>query len=472
MRSTIGSTKPMTRSLVIKHLRIQENGTYKYRRRVPQKLQKTLGKTEFVKVLGKSEYEALRNYQPYHDHVEHLLNSARPQADAAELVSIKTGIEAQFAEMKLDPYSPGKTEEEILARTEEADRILSKYVVDPSTGQPDPKDVSLGDGAMVTALIGGVDNIEAELTISQAFAFYLDEKKEPDPFKRKKQLQRFARAQRNLLNVTKQDIALSKLTRAHARRLRDNLLRSMKVTAVRRNINDVKAVMSMAIREHDLNLNNPFAKLEYPKPTDAAVDLRHPLPADVIRSMYVDLTSDQTLLNIWTLIHHSGAQSAEILGLSSADVNLDDPIPHFDIKPQGLRSVKDRSRIRKVPLVGRALEVAKCLMDQTQPGTALFPKYADTSKHDSFSQATRKRLRKFTDNPKHVVYSLRHNMKDALRKAGVGERVELALLGHSDERTASSQYGSGVGLDVLQDALLRIPFDVPEEIRTRKSSNS
>jgi len=453
----------MTRSLVIKYIRIDKNGIRKYRRRVPQSLQRVLGKTEFVKVLGKSEQEVLRNYAPFHDHVEQLLRAAYSTANASELVTIKADIEAQFAELDLDPYSSGRSEGERASRSEEADRILSQYPLESQTGQPDPNDVTLKDGAMVTALLTGIHNIEAELSISHAFSFYLAEKNEPDPYKRKKQEQRFERAQRNLLSVTKQDIGLSKVTRAHARKLRDDLLKQMEVSSVKRNINDVKAVFSLVIREHDMNINNPFARLEYPKPVNAAVDLRHPLPAEVIKLMYRNLESDQTLLDIWTIIHHSGAQSAEILGLSASDICLDHPIPHFEIKPQGLRTVKDRSRIRKVPLVGRALEVAQRLVGQTAADEALFPRYSDTRKHDSYSNATRRRLRKFTTDRKHVVYSLRHNMKDALRKAGVGERIELALLGHSDERTPSAQYGSAVDLVELQAALLQVKFDVPCE---------
>ncbi|MEX0351090.1 MAG: DUF6538 domain-containing protein [Paracoccaceae bacterium] len=447
---------------MVKHLRIEKNGTYKYRRRVPERLQSALGKSEIVKVLGRSESEAMRNYLPFHDHVEHLLRSTKPSSASSDLWSLKSSIEAKFIEAGLDLHSKGRSSDEELARSEQADVILSRYPIDPSTGQPSPEDVSEVDSATVTALLNGIQSIKAELTVSQAFAFYLSEKQEPDPYKRKKQLQRFGRAERNLLNVTRHDIALTNVTRAHARALRDKLLKQMSPPSAKRNINDVKAVFSLAIEEHDINTNNPFKKLKYPKPSDAAVDLRHPLPAQVIQAMYHDLRNNQVLQDIWTLIHHSGAQSAEVLGLTADDLFLDESIPYFEIKPHGLRSVKDRSRIRKVPLVGRALSVASRLKVVTPDSAALFPQYAESSRHDNFSQATRRRLRKYTDNPKHVVYSLRHNMKDALRAAKVGVRVELALLGHSNEKSASSQYGSGVGLEELRDALLKINFDAPD----------
>ena len=78
----------MTRSLVIKHLKIDSNGKYKYSRRVPKKLQSILGKKEFSKVLDRTEFEAMRNYGPYHDRIEQLLRTARPTSDASEILAV------------------------------------------------------------------------------------------------------------------------------------------------------------------------------------------------------------------------------------------------------------------------------------------------------------------------------------------------------------------------------------------------
>ncbi|MFX0543721.1 hypothetical protein ACEWPM_018745 [Roseovarius sp. S4756] len=221
---------------MFKHLRTEKNGTVKYRRRIPKDLQQVLGKREFVKVLGKTELEVMRNYPGYHDHVEHLLRSSNPSSDASELPAIKDSIEAQFAELEADPYSRGKSEDERTAREAEADRLLGKYPADAETGWPDPESLSLRDRAMVTALLNGVHSIEVPLTITEAFAFYLSEKKEPDPHKRRKQEQRIARVKQDLLNVTKQDIAIANVTRTHARQVRDKLLGRMKATSAKRNL--------------------------------------------------------------------------------------------------------------------------------------------------------------------------------------------------------------------------------------------
>lgn len=155
----------MTRRLVVKHLRIEKNGTYKYRRRVPERLQSALRKSEIVKVLGRSEPEAMRNYLPFHDHVEHLLRSTKPSSASSDLWSLKSSIEAQFIEAGLDLHSKGRSSDEELARSEQADVILSRYPTDPSTGQPSPEDMSEVDSATVIALLNGIQGIKAELLL-------------------------------------------------------------------------------------------------------------------------------------------------------------------------------------------------------------------------------------------------------------------------------------------------------------------
>lgn len=376
-----------------------------------------------------------------------------------------------FAELQLDAFSSGQTDQERLSRSEEAHRILNKYPIDETTGQPDPEDVTLIDNAHVTALVCGIQSIEIPLTIKAAFDFYLSERKEPDPYKRKKQVQRFERAKRNLLAVTKQDVLIKQVGRAHARKLRDNLLQKMSPASAKRNVTDVKSVFSLVIKEHDLNINNPFSRLEYPKTETAAVDRRLPLPKDIIEAMYQQLTDKPVLLDIWTLMHHTGAQNAEILGLKTSDLHLNDDVPHFEIKPHGLRTVKSSSRIRRVPLVGLALCVAQRLEDEADDGGELFPQYAATSSHDNFSQTMRKQLKRHTDNRKHVLYSLRHNMKDALRDSKAGHRVELAILGHSGKNAAEAQYGSAVSLEQMKSALLSIDFAVPNTVAKKLKTN-
>ncbi len=348
-----------------KYVRIDSRGNYKYRRRVPENLQSVLGKKEFVKLLGKTGAEAMRNYGPYHEHIERLILQTTPESDYTKLLAIKAAIEAEFSELQTDPFSPGRTEDERIAREDEVDKILQAYPINPETGHPDPESLSAMDSARVTALQSGTQAIIIEPTVKSAFDLYLSEKEEPDPNKRKSQVNRVRRIERELLDILGRDLPLSRVRREDARKLRDKLKAQrsskslnaplVKISSVKRNLGIAKTVFNFAIREYDLNTNNPFEKLDLGRDADNAIDLKLPLPRDVILAMYEDLQSNQVLLDAWTLLHHTGAQNAEILGLNKDNLFLSGELPHLEIKPEGLRTVKAKSRIRKVPLVGLAL---------------------------------------------------------------------------------------------------------------------
>ncbi|MGJ8590168.1 MAG: hypothetical protein ACSHXW_18845, partial [Yoonia sp.] len=70
----------MTKRLQMKYLKFDPRGQYRYRRRVPKELAKVLGKSEFVKVLGHDEEEALKEYLKYHRFVERLISGTHQNA--------------------------------------------------------------------------------------------------------------------------------------------------------------------------------------------------------------------------------------------------------------------------------------------------------------------------------------------------------------------------------------------------------
>ncbi len=94
-----------------------------------------------------------------------------------------------------------------------------------------------------------------------------------------------------------------------------------------------------------------------------------------------------------------------------------------------------------MPLVGGAVKAAREAIELAGSGHMLFPRYAHETGPDAVSQALMKHLREETRNPRHVVYSLRHNMKDYLVSAGVPERDEHRILGHSLGGVGNRVYG-------------------------------
>ncbi len=64
--------------VALRHIQRDTNGSLRYKRRVPKSIQPLFGgKQYFIKVLGRTEAEALVSYGPYHKHVETLIRLAK-----------------------------------------------------------------------------------------------------------------------------------------------------------------------------------------------------------------------------------------------------------------------------------------------------------------------------------------------------------------------------------------------------------
>ncbi len=79
------------------------------------------------------------------------------------------------------------------------------------------------------------------------------------------------------------------------------------------------------------------------------------------------------------------------------------------------RRLKARSSIRLVPLVGDAFSVARDAVAAAGKGAILFRSYCRAGGSTAASSAPLAQLHKVTDGPRHVIHSLRHNMRDWLR---------------------------------------------------------
>lgn len=444
----------MNAKLMLKHVKIDANGRYRYRRRVPKALQAALGVTEFIKTLGRTEREAIAAYGPYHHLVEQQIAMGKAGGTLKSPIETKGVIKAFFQFHKLDSFSSGKTEDEQTSREAYADEIIEKYHRDPITGHP--LDVTPEDNALLAAMYGGIEAVVAEPTLTDAFKLYLKEKPILDPFKRQKQINNFNRIERDALAVWHADLPLNRITRQNAKDLRDHLLTRMKPDSVKRQINNIKAVVAYACREFEVPRNDVFLKMELPKEALEDRERRLPLSSDIIDAMYDELKGDLVLSDVWTLIHYTGAQNAELLSLEIRHINVDAKVPHVIIEATETRSLKDGWRKRVVPLVGKAFEVAQRIVAQAEGRQFAFPKYAQTKKHDLFSANMMKRLRKHTKDPRHTLYSLRHSLKDALRDADVSLDLQEAILGHSTGSGSQANYGSGHTLDRKQSALLKV----------------
>lgn len=251
-------------------------------------------------------------------------------------------------------------------------------------------------------------------------------------------------------------LPLVDLKRAHGRKLEEAYRKERKKdgsplapASVERELNMLVAMVNLAIVEFDLEgkAKNPFIGLETVDPDAPPVSegrKRDPLPKEVIvsmRSRLKEKAREPALVLIWRLLEGTGCRVSEVAGLRVEDVRLDGAYPHLWVEWHEERRVKTKVSIRAVPLVGDALEAAREALKLAEGEKMLFPRYAREGGYEGVSQALMKHLREVTPDKRHVLHSLRHNMKDWLVLAGVPERIEHRILGHSLGGEGDRVYG-------------------------------
>lgn len=308
-----------------------------------------------------------------------------------------------------------------------------------------------------SALLAGVPEKAPGPSITDAFKFYLAENAKPILEQRKKQDQRYARAERNLISAVGSDKLIADLTKDDARKWRDmRVAAGMAPATVIREKNDIAAIIATALSELSDGGINPFANLKLPKAKAGRQEDRDPLPIAVIEGMYAALADEPDLLSIWTLLDFTGARPSEIRQLMVSEIVLSDPIPHIVIQERDDRTLKTSWSTRLVPLVGDALRVAGDIVRRrNNPKAPAFPRYAGAGGMDRLSAALSRRLRVLTKNPKHVAYSLRHNVKDRMRVAEVHEQTQKAIEGHAFGAGQEASYGGQLPLRQKRDGLLK-----------------
>lgn len=439
------------RNITVKYLKQDKrSGSYVYRRRVPKVLEKMVTKREFIEVVGKTQQEAIVRYGPVHERIEHLVALAKNGVTGLSPKEQSDRLAALLASWGADPYGPGQDDNERTWREEAADRLVAKYQ-DPHTGEY--RGVPEQDGILAGVLVAGVERTPPKVTVTDAFKFYLEEKADPILEKRKKQKQRFARAERNLTFVLGGDRAICNISREDARKLRDMRENAgVSPSTVSREMNDIRAVINLANSELSAGETNPFNGLKLKKASVARQKQRSPLPQKIIDAVYKDLQQStlrdaKALLQIWTLLDHTGARPSEISKFRRAEFLFNHPVPHIVIQPGKDRSLKSEWSERRVPLVGAALEVAEEVVAAASGGEFAFPRFASAGGGDRLSQALTKRVRAHSEDPKHVPYSLRHNMKDRMRSAEVYPETARAIEGHAYSAGQDGSYGSEIPLE-------------------------
>jgi integrase len=461
--------------LVLRYVQQTTSGTWRYRRRVPDDLRPILGKAELIKKLGESKSEALKRYPVVHNAFEKALAEARSVAEQQN--KIRAGLGGPFddgvtplgqrraiqedlkTKYLFDPTESGfgyeDDDQEWATREAVKEAIADKYPKDPETGYP--VGVEPYDTELIRVLQAPGELEEPAPTFTDAAELYINEKV-AGRINEQAKTNRAMRVRNLYIDALDGDPPLVSLKRKHARAVKSHMLdQNVSPATVRRYINDVKAIINFAIRELDIDgVTNPFNGLTVD--VDSTRDERRSFTAEelaLVRARVLESASIELQL-VWRLLEATGCRLGEITGLLVSDVMVHVTIAHLVIQPHPHRRLKNASSRRLVPLVGDGLTAAsEALALRNDPNSPLFPRYGVPRGSDKASGVLMKHVRKVAPEKSVSVHSLRHNLKDRLRLAGVPEGVHDMILGHSSGRISEVYGGPEVRLKLARDGLER-----------------
>lgn len=448
--------------LVLKHVERTKSGSFQYRRRVPRDVSAIITKREFKRKLGDSQREALAIYPRYHAQVEREIAEAKLRLTRTEAASQPGASErdayAEALRRRADMIAAGMTERDLELT---ADSMADSYAQD----EWEPVGVPAVERNTINLLRLGPDRYRApEPTLGDARKLYLKERLGADnPETDNRVVGLTNRVIDAAIEAIGRDAAMSAITREDGRKVRDHMLDRVKVTGrgvggkvsaatVSRELSIISAVFNFGRKEFGLpeTMANPFHAL----PVEAVArgqgrkesEKRDSLPLKVLagtRKRVLAYAGPELAL-IWRLVEGTGCRIAEVTGLRAEDVEVAGDFPHIRVLPHALRSLKTLTSRRNVPLVGDALEAAKEALKLAREGHMLFQSYGRKRGGDAASAALMKHLRQVSTNEKHVIHSLRHNMKDLLILAEVSSLDQNLILGWTVGGVGDRVYGGDV----------------------------
>ena len=468
--------------LVLKYLERTKSGKWQYRRRVPKAVSAIITDREFKKVLGETEREALAAYPRHHAKVENEIAEAklgRVRSDAASgAKATEREAYVEALRRRADLVAAGVSPDD-LALT--ADSMAEAY---PHGWDYEPEGVPPVERHTINLLRLGPERYRAPVaTLGDARKLYLKEHvRADDPATDRRAVGFVNRVVDAAIAVIGRDPELPSITREDARKVRDEMLDRVKVTGkgigekvsastVGRELAVLSAVINFGIKEFDLQAaaENRFQDLPVAKVArgrgQKAGEKRDPFPSDVLASVRTQVlsASKPSLQLIWRILEGTGCRLAEVTGLTVDDVDVSGTFPHIRVTWNEVRDLKTATSRRAVPLVGDALAAAKEALKLAEGCTMLFPDYGRDRGSDAASAALMKQVRRITKNPKHVVHSLRHNMKDRLILAEVVSLDQNLILGHALGGIGDNVYGGDVAKLRATTRAMKRAFGLPLE---------
>lgn len=424
---------------------LKATGDYRYRRRVPTKLVGILGKGRLYRNLGKTYEDVLANWSEAHQEIETLFN--------------------QTAETT-------KRDNAEFAKKDEREKVL--FLVEKHYGQAAADRLSTGDvdDNFEFALMGLADELEGSIpaqTSSMLYSAKIPDAVVPmgavieayyaykitgDVAKDKRLHNRLMRTKVDLAKALGEDkvykLSFDTLTRKDANTYRDLLLARMVPTSVQRHKNTINACYNWFVKENGLDLSSPFVFII--KDATHTKNDRLPLSQDDVTLLNKKLASSSVDV-IYQVLRDTGARVGEVAGLLVGDISLQNKTLH--IKPNNIRSLKNLTSERLVPLSDTLMVAVQALRADKNDNDPLFAAYARPNGNTALSATLMKHLRVVVKEPRKSIHSLRHKMKDDLRNSGCDSSLADAILGHTTAGVGS-RYGSGYNAETMREALMKV----------------
>lgn len=467
-----------------------ETGKYSFRKRVPKDLLEAWGKLEVKKSLKTDKHpEALKRAGELNMQFDEKATQLRKQIsqevygdnrtnraimEAAKDILIKEGIHPQqvpTTKEEADEFFKAQDKwRELYAET--MPDIIEHHSYDPLGNIKTYRELDESNPYnQAYKVMNGGEGLSLVPTLKEATQSYLQinqEEKQRTPHDQKKHEQKTYRA---INAVAPLDTPITDINRVKARQHKDKLMQvnpTWSPDTLSRGMNSLSAVFNSAITEYELTIGNPWKGLTgtIRKNIDEITsedreNKRRPMTPDELlayRKHVSELNPQASLIGLMMI--QTGCRTKEAMGLLVRDLKLNTNVPHFQLRINKIRPLKNLNSVRDVPIVGDLLDGLRdyvASLENTNPNAALFPKYGHSKGMDNISAMLRRVVNvkmNLGGDKTCVPYSTRHSMKDKLRALRTPLELQYAILGNG-KFFIGEGYGEGNPLAYLQQEIVK-----------------
>lgn len=256
------------------------------------------------------------------------------------------------------------------------------------------------------------------------------------------------------------DIEVKNITRSMVHDyVKDRLNSKVKTTTVRRELNQLSAIVNKAFLELEMDKKSPFMSIDIPAEGKDAKE-KKPITPVKLETLLATIRYSTTTSHLIAKIQlNTGLRVSELAVAKTADVHLLDTngqplaIPFISIIPNEFRSLKNDGSERNVPLVGLSLVAMHEAVKQAGDSVYLFPQYGKKGGGTNASAAVNAAL-DFVDINSH---DFRHFLSTRMREKMIPLDVRETITGHSSRGSSELKgYGEGYKLEQMHPELLKV----------------